>query len=496
MKYLKLSTIALLLLAFVPARMNAQKDPDATIKSLAPLVLEYHGQVQMQNTDLLRNITKAYEHNPRVLTAIAKMFYDAQDSAVAHNYEMRALKADPLYAQAYVLRGDANLNLYQDTVAAVDCYETATKIAPNNPSGYQSLINHYLKKRTSIDTLQATNVAELFIKSVTTDEGRMSAAEMNAKVGGDVTTSMELLEKISFDKMNETQLARYSYLLCSNNMTDKCQAVLDKALAEYPNNSYLYRVAMYNYAHAGSFDKAEEMGTILFEKLPEDSLVTEDYRIYSYCLTDRGETKKAVESLWKAIETTDPSWAVKQQVLSRIEEIYINDADNYIDRKQFDAAEGVYKTAIQDFFKHDEEYRAVQSYSYLGTMYTKTWADELEDSEKLVPYNRALKMYADMTRNCKDEDYQTSGLYRQCFMAYFINRIDANTSAEPYAKAFIDRVLSHDKMGYYDKNITTALQILAVSNPKLALSYAKKFQLKYPNFVDPNFDALVDKISK
>ncbi len=480
----------------LPMTAKAQKDPEATIKALAPLILEYHGQVRMEKSDILRNITRAYEHNPYMLTAIAKMFYDAQDSAVAHQYEAKALKADPKYSQVYVLRGDANLNLYQDTVAAIECYEKATRIAPSNPSGYDALISYYLKRRNSLDSLQANNLAELYVKNAYTDDDKMAAVNMITRVEGNRDTAVSLLEGISFNKMNEAQLARYSYLLCSYNLTDRCQEVLDKALGEYPNNSYLYRVAMYNYAHGGSFDKAEEMGDRLFEMLPEDSLVTEDYRIYSYCLTDRGETKKAVESLWKALDTTNPSWATKQQVLSRIEEIYINEAEEFAIKKKYDQAAGVYKEAIQDFFKHEDEYRAVQTYSNLGNLYTKTWADELEGDEKLEPYRKVLLMYGEMFKNCKDEDYKTSALYRQCFIAYYINRLAPEESAEPYAVAFIERILSHDQMGYYDKNIATGIQVLAVSNPKLALNYANRFQAKYPNYIDPNLDSLIDKISK
>jgi len=483
-------------LLLLPLTANAQKDAEATIKSLAPLIMEYHGQIRMEKTDILRNITRAYEHNPYMLTAIAKMFYDAQDSAVAHQYEAKALKADPQYSQAYVLRGDANLNLYQDTVAAVECYEKATTVAPSNPAGYEALVNYYLKKRNSLDSLQAYNLAELYVKNAVSDDDKMAAVGMINRVGGNRDTSISLLESISFDKMKESQLARYSYLLCSNNMTDRCQEVLDKGLADFPQNSYLYRVAMYNYAHAGSYELAEEMGDKLFEMVPEDSLVTEDYRIYSYCLTNRGETAKAVESLWKAIEVTNPNWATKQVVLSRIEEIYINKAESYVFQKNYEEAAKVYESSIKDFFNHNEEYRAVQTYANLGNFYTKTWAEELEGTDKLVPYHKVLEMYKDMTNRCSEEDYKTSGLYRQCFIAYYINRLSPDESVEPYCKKYIERVLSHDKMGYYDRHITTVLQILSTSNPTLALSYANKFQAKYPDYINKDFDSIVDKLSK
>lgn len=497
MSFNKITIIAIVtFFAIIPQSMKAQKDADATIKSLAPLIYEYHGQLRMEKTDLLRNITRAYEHNPRMLTAIAKMFYDAQDSAVAHQYEQKALKADPKYAPAYVLRGDANLHLYQDTLAAINCYEKATTIAPNDASGYEALFNYYTKKRNALDSLQAQNLVTLLAQRADNDDSRMAAAELNRRIGGDFDTTISLLGAVSYDKLKESELARYAYMLCSNNLTDKCQEVVDKGLAQYPNNSYFYRVAMYNYAHGQNYSAAEEMGNKLFSMLPTDSIEAEDYRIYSYCLTERGEDAKAVESLWKAIQTTNPSWAMKQQLLNRIEEVYKKKADKLIADKWYEDAAAVLEDGADDFLDHEDEYRAVQCYSALGNMYTQTWANELEDAEKLLPYRKALAMYADMSKKCKDEDYITSGLYRQCFMSYFINRIDPNESCEPYARAFADRVLTHNTLGFYDKNMTKALQILASTQPNQALSYANRFQAKFPNYIDRELDDLIDKLSQ
>lgn len=492
----KLLIIAsLALFAIIPQNAKAQKDADATIKTLAPLIYEYHGQLRMEKTDLVKNITRAYEHNPRMLTAIAKMFYDAQDSAVAHQYEYKALKADPQYAPAYVLRGDANLNLYQDTIAAINCYEKATTIAPHDASGYEALFNYYTKKRTSLDSIQASNIVTLLASNADNDDSKMAAAELNRRIVGNFDTTISLLGSISYNNLKESDLSRYAYMLCANNLTDKCQEVVDKGLELYPNNSYFYRVAMYNYAHAQNFTAAEKMGNQLFSMLPSDSIEAEDYRIYSYCLTERGEDKKAVESLWKAVETTNPSWAMKQQLLNRIEEVYNKKAEKYIADKWYEDAAAVYEDGVDDFLEHDDEYRAVHCYSSLGNMYTQTWANTLEGTEKLTPYRKALDMYDDMTKKCKDEDYITSGLYRKCFMSYFINRIDPNESCEPYAKSFIERVMSHETFGFYDKNITKALQILATTQPKQALAYANKFQSKFPNHIDKELDALVEKLS-
>ncbi len=480
----------------IPLTIFAQNDPEATIRALAPVILEYHGQLRMDSTDLVKNIVKRHEKNPRVITAIAGMFYEAQDSATAHRFEDLALKTDPKYSPAYILRGDACMNIYQDTVAAKYWFQKAIDVAPNNPAGYQAMFNYHMKRKNGIDSTAAMGFAQRLIENANTDEGRMAAAEINRRTGGSSETSISLLENVSFENMREDELSRYAFQLCSNNMTERCQLVVEKGMQEYPDNFYFYRVAMYNYAHAANYTDAEKMGKKLFSMLPEDSLSCEDYRIYSYCYTARGDNDEAISLLWKAVEITNPEWAAKQQILGRIEEIYKQWAGSLEKNGKYNEATTIYEASINEFFQHGDEYHAVHMYSAFGTMLTQTWAEELNGTEKLEPYRKALDMYKEMSEKCNDEDYITSGLYRQFFISYFINRLAPEESFEPYTKAFVDRVFSHSRLGYYDKNITKALQVLATTQPAQALDYAKRFQQKYPTFADKELDDLIDKLSK
>lgn len=483
-------------LCFLPSISFAQNDPEATIRALAPVILEYHGQLRMDSTELVKGIIKRHEKNPRVITAIAGMFYEAQDSAVAHRFEDLALKIDPKYVPAYILRGDACMNIYQDTVAAKFWFQKAIDVAPSNPAGYQAMFNYHIRRKNGIDSTAAMNFAQQLIENATTDEGRLAAAEINRRTGGSSETSVSLLENVSYENMREDELARYAFQLCTNNMTERCQLVVDKGIEQYPDNFYFYRVAMYNYAHSADYGNAEKMGKKLFSMLTTDSLSCEDYRIYSYCYTAKGDNDEAISLLWKAIETTNPEWAAKQQVLGRIEEVYKLWAGSLEKNGQYEQAGTIYEAAINEFFQHGDEYHAVHIYSALGTMYAQTWAEELNGAEKLEPYRKAMAMYKEMSEKCTDEDYITSGIYRQFFISYFINQIAPEESFEPYTIAFIDRVFSHSKLGYYDKHITKALQVLATKQPAQALSYAKRFQQKYPSFVDKDLDALIDKLSK
>ncbi|MCF0244479.1 MAG: hypothetical protein HUK06_06870 [Bacteroidaceae bacterium] len=486
---------ALLLLLLLATVCRAQNDPEATIRALSPVILEYHGQLRMDSTDLVKQIVKRHAKNPRVITAIAGMFYEAQDSAAAHRFEEMALQFDPKYTAAYVLRGNACLHLYQDTIAAKYWFQKAIDIAPNDPLGYQAMFNYHIKQKNAADSTSAMNFAQQLIEHATTDNGKMAAAEIVKRTGGDKETSVALLEDISLDNMKEEELSRYAYLLCANNMTEKCQKAVDKGIAEYPDNHYFYRIAMYNYAHAANYPEADKMGVKLFSMMKSDSLATEDYRIYSYCYTAKGENEKAIALLWKANEITNPEWAAQQQLFDRIEEVYKIWAGKLAKEGKYDEAAAVLQAGIDDFFNHNDEYRAVHCYSALGTMYAQTWAEELNGAEKLEPYRKALAMYKDMAERCTDEDYITSGIYRQFFMAYFINRLAPEENFEPYAVTFVERVFSHSKIGYYDKNIAKALQVLATTQPAQALNYARRFKQKYPDFKDKDLDDLIAKLS-
>lgn len=487
--------LPILLLLISGASLHAQNDAEATIAALEPVIYAYHGQLRMDSTKLVQNIAKRYAKNPRVLLAIASMFYNAQDSAAAHRFEDKVLKHDPKYALAYVVRGDACMHLYQDTVAAKQWYQKAIAADPNDPSGYEAMVRYHVNQKNYSDSTYAFAYAQQLIENANTDKSRMAAAEMIRKTGGTQDQSVELLSNITLDGMNEKDLARYAFLLSSNGMTEKCQAAVDKGIAEYPGNYYFYRVGMYNYANQSNYEQAEKMGEKLFSMLPTDSISTEDYRIYSYCFTAKGENDEALRLLWKALDTTNPSWAAAQQLKARIEDVYKESAQQYMERGNYEQAADLLNQGIDAFFAHDDEYRAVHVYGTLGTMYAQTWAEELNGTDKLVPYNKALAMYKDMTDRCKDEDYKTSGLYRQFFLSYFISQIDQSVSVEPYVKAFADRVMSHTELGYYDKNLTKALQVLATVNPAEALSLARQYRNKYPNLADNDLDVLIDKLS-
>lgn len=479
----------------ITSPISAQNDPVATIKALEPVIFTYHGQLRMDSTKLVRDIAKRYHDNPTVLLAIASMFYNAQDSAAAHRFEDKVLKHDPKYALAYVVRGDACMHLYQDTLAAKHWYQTAISVAPDDPSGYEAMVKYHINQKNYSDSTYALAYTKQLIENASTNKSKMTAVDIIARTNGDQQQAIALLSSIQTDGMEEKDLAKYAYQLSANRMTEKCQEVVDKGIAEYPDNFYFYRVGMYNYAHQANYEEAEKMGQKLFSMLSADSLSTEDYRIYSYCFSARGENDEAVDLLWKAIDTTNPSWEAGQQIKGRIEDLYKESAQEYIKKGRYEQAANLLTSAIDIFFDHKDEYRAVHCYGTLGSMYAQTWAEELNGKEKLEPYNKALAMYKDMFERCTDEDYKTSALYRQFFMSYFINQLDESVSVETYVEAFADRVLSHSTLGYYDANLTKALTVLSVKNPSRALTLARQFRNKYPNNADNDLDVLIDKLS-
>ena len=480
----------------IAGSVRAQNDPVATIKALEPVIFAYHGQLRMDSTKLVRDIAKRYHDNPTVLLSIARMFYYAQDSAAAHRFEDKVLKHDPKYALAYISRGDACMHLYQDTLAARQWYQTAITVAPDDPSGYEAMVNYHIRQKNYSDSTYAFAYAKQLIENANTDKSKMAAVDIISRTSGDHEQAVALLSSIQIDGLEEKELAKYAYQLSANRMTERCQEVVEKGIADYPDNFYFYRVGMYNYANQANYEEAEKMGQKLFSMLSADSLTTEDYRIYSYCFTARGENDEAVDLLWKALDKTNPSWDAAQQLKARLEDVYKDSAQEYISKGRYEQAGNLLNHAIDLFFEHDDEYRAVHLYGTLGTMYAQTWAEELNGTDKLEPYNKALDMYRDMFERCKDEDYKTSALYRQFFMSYFISLIDKNVTVEPFVEAFATRVFAHSTLGYYDKNLTKALQVMFQSSPARATELARQFRNKYPNLADNELDTLIDKGSK
>lgn len=487
--------ISLIFFLALPSLASAQNDPMATVKALEPVIYKYHGQLRMDSTKLVQDIAKRYSKNPTVLLSIARMFYYAQDSAAAHRFEDKVLKHDPKYALAYISRGDACMHIYQDTLAAKHWYQKAISADPNDPAGYQAMFNYHVRQKNYSDSTYAFAYARQLIENVNSDKGKMAAVDIIGRMNGDKEQSVALLSSMQMDGMNEGDLSRYAFQLSANRMFDRCQEAVEKGIAEYPDNYYFYRVGMYNYANQSNYEEAEKMGQKLFTMLPADSLSTEDYRIYSYCFTARGENDDAVDLLWKAIDLTNPSWDAAKQIKGRLEDIYKDSADEYIKKGKYEQAANLLNHAIDLFFDHKDEYRAVHCYTTLASMYAQTWAEELNGTEKLEPYNKAMAMYKDMFERCEDEDYKTSALYRQFVMSYFINQLDPSVSVETYVEALADRVFSHSKLGYYDGNLTKALNVLSVKNASRALTLARQFRNKYPNLTDNELDALIDKLS-
>lgn len=249
--------------------------------------------------DFFKQATKLNKKDPELLTQIARVYYNAD--ATAYQKEIKkyiadARKADKDCPAIYILEADmlAPVNVGD----AAGYYEMAMSAADgvNYPEAFVKYARTYfpvnptyaiegLKKLLELQPNSALAQRELAEKYYDNDQLTMAADQYG-----------KYIQNPNHFKRDEQ---RYVGLLYFGKKYDESNALAAKILAEDPDNFYMKRMRMLNFAALNQPEKAIEEGDKFFASKGE--FVPNDYTTYGDMLIELGQDSIGVLQYEKAV---------------------------------------------------------------------------------------------------------------------------------------------------------------------------------------------------
>ena len=338
--------------------------------------------------DAMKPFYKKNKKNAENLTAFARAFYEAKDTANAAVYADYAIKANKQYAPAYILKGDL-CALAEDGGGAASFYDQAIYFDPKNPDGYRKYASVY-RKISPQGAVAKLNDLRAQVPDYPVDAiiGHINYISNNFD---EAIAAYDKVPKNKLEKMDIIESAFSAYL---TQKYDKGIEMSEFGLQKEPRNSTLNRLAMFCNTEKGNFDKALDFADRLFNKSDSANISYMDYVYYGNALNGLKRHDEAINMYKKALEQEFDNADKKAGVVKTLSDAYkgINDYDNAIK---------YYKQFLNDVSK-----ASASDHAGLGRLYAQH-ANALEDqAAKMEKLRLADEVYAGLLTKYQDvEDY-------------------------------------------------------------------------------------------
>ena len=404
MKYLYMAALMLGFSATATAQDGSKADVDAVKKIISA-----------KPADLAKQMKPFYgknKKNAENLTAFARAFYDAKDTANARQYAQYALVASKYkFAPAYVVLGDIEAIGDNGGQAAAQ-YDQAINADPKLVEAYFKYANVYRKisPRQSIEKLDQLkqNCPDVEINAIKAHIYMLSKDEKKAY------EAYKLCDINKLDRGNLNEFARASYF--TGHFEDALKAC-EAGLKIAPRNPTFNRLAMFSNYELKNFEAAKGYVHRYFNET--DSAKFSEYDHYYTALIHHALNDKAAayEQYDKALELVNEESMIKRpDILKTV-------ASSHAEDKNFDKAIEYY----QNFLASKKDL-TVDDCEGLANLYSK-YADA--DADKKVDLlTKADGVYADIAQK-----FPIQEAYATYMRANLNNKLDNNMEkalAKPY----------------------------------------------------------------
>jgi len=233
--------------------------------------------VKAANLLLDETVLKAGPKNVQVLTeaADALIHFKNKDLDKAKGYLDKAAAVQPKNSEIKILYGDLNSVLNNGTLAA-DYYNQALDL---NPKSVKAIVN---KARLYMGSKNFDGAAEEFKNAIKIDDAFAPAhrelGECYYRLGKLEDAKAEYKKYLELSKNNCSARMRYaSFLYLSHDYSGALQEIGQLRNNCDVNNARLLRVNAYSLYETKDSAKALAAAQKLFEKVPEENLVSQDY---------------------------------------------------------------------------------------------------------------------------------------------------------------------------------------------------------------------------
>ena len=320
-----------------------------------------------------------------VLAAIAEAYLTADnrtdaDLAKAVDYLQKAVARDKNNTTAYLLLGDAQLDLKKGG-EAMTAYDNAIRIDANNAKAYLRRGQLYTRSRNYNEAEQQ------FQKAIELDPNYAPAYRDLGELyyfAGQYDKALTTFKKYvdMAEKTPETRAKYASFLFLTKNY-DQTLAEVQEVLKTDPNNTVMNRLQAYSYLELGQPDKALAAMEGYLAKVDKNKLIAEDYEYYGRILSKNNQHAKATENLQKAVDMAPDKVELYQELATAY------------------AKSGQYDKAIEVFNKKREKLEPSNAdFYYMGNIYRQAGEDarNAKNEQKALEYfKKADETYANVT---------------------------------------------------------------------------------------------------
>jgi Tfp pilus assembly protein PilF len=266
------------------ARFLLKADQKAGIKALTDIAKE-----------------KANKKNVEVLIAIAKVYYDANVTAMYEKALSSAEKANKNSPLAPMLRGDV-LKSKDDMGGAAGEYEQAINLNEKYLLPYIKAAQIYADINPNFAIEKLNTVLEIDSTYPLTNR-YMARAYYNI---GHYSTAISIHEKsFNINSSGIGELTDYAAALFFSQRYDDATALIDKGLQKDPLNFVLNRLRMYSALEIQDYTNGLAAAEKFFAlPLGKNKYIPRDYSTYGDILSFNKQVDKAIEQYTKAIEMT------------------------------------------------------------------------------------------------------------------------------------------------------------------------------------------------
>lgn len=501
--------VFLVIALLMPISLAAQNDKEATFNALRPVIIKYQGTIQMDSTELFNRVFRKYRKDPLTLTRLAGLFYNTEnpDSAAAHRVEERISRMYPNFGYVHTCRGANAITYYADHEEGVACMLKGIQLSPDDPQCLAPYVSYRLDKRrkpTRKDSIEVRKMVDNLAARVKKDRDRMRVADLYAMFYGDEhasDASKSLLADITYEEMSLVEIKNILANLMIAGDTERTQELLDDALAKYPADVYLHKIAFTHYNNMHDYEKAERWADIYFAETAPDSLTPRDYRMYAACLNERKAYSEALENLWKAYETADAKMEVDAAYSSKlldgkmIIDTSQSIAEDCLKAGNAEKAADIFREAIDRFLRHNDTYQARNSYYELADMYRRS-AETLEGEAKAEAFIKARTVYKEIEDRIETEQANKDlCFFYQWLMTRNALLVDRENFKErynviPYAEELFNRGLAKDTPNEdYLYNPIVDIQLFS-DKPERVPEYIERVYNRFPDFESQKIDKL------
>lgn len=405
----------------------AQVDQASAITELTKVV-KSSADAKLKESQV-KDLLKPFKKDPKVLTAVGRAYLDAKDTEKAISYADMAIAREKSYGDAYVLKGDVAASLDNGGEASM-WFEQAILAEPTNPNGYRryAQVNSKVNPAGSVAKLEELRAA---VPGYPVD---IISAEIYDK-SGNLDKAIEYYSKVSYDKMEDYQLANYGTDLFLKGKFEKSLEVANYGASKFPRNAGMNRLAFFNNTNLKNYEAALTAADKLFNASDSAKISEHDYLYLGYANLGAEKYQEAVDAFNKCLETASDDSSNRLDA-------YKNLAEAYQAKGDFEGGVASYKKYLE--LKKD---RTANDYNTLAQMYV-TESEKAEGEAKTKLIKEADAVYADMVEKFPSvADFST---VQRAHLAFTLDPDSKEGLAKPHYEKLVEIIKAKTEKGDRD----------------------------------------------